>query len=183
MDNFVTGIDTEEEAKTYFERTGKIFQEASINVCEWTSNHSNIMNHVKPEIRTSLDYIGPPNDIKKENFQPVRNTSRFFWMDSPATLKVNLFIRVLWKEIWTQDEELPKQEKEKWKAITTYLANATTFVGPRHLPNTEKKCLDIFGHSSLSAYASAPYLNGDHYMAESRLGLASPKSIHHLKSC
>ena len=49
VDNLVTGADTEEEAKTYFERTRKILLEASMNIRERTSNHPNIMNHVEQQ--------------------------------------------------------------------------------------------------------------------------------------
>ena len=62
VDNLVTGTGTEEEeAKTYFERTKKIFQEAKgfqttyTERIEWNSNELP-ENH----IRTSLDYSGPP---------------------------------------------------------------------------------------------------------------------------
>ena len=48
-DNLVTGIDPEEEANTYSKRTRKIFQVASMNIREWTSNHPNKMNHVKQQ--------------------------------------------------------------------------------------------------------------------------------------
>ena len=47
VENPVTGTNTIEEAKTYFKKTRKIFQEASMNIREWTSNHPNIMNHVE----------------------------------------------------------------------------------------------------------------------------------------
>ena len=49
LDNLVTGTDPEEEAKNYFKKTRKIFQEASMNIREWTSNHRNIMNHVEQQ--------------------------------------------------------------------------------------------------------------------------------------
>ena len=50
VDILVTGTDAEEEeANTFSKRTRKIFQVASMNIREWTSNHPNIMNHVKQQ--------------------------------------------------------------------------------------------------------------------------------------
>ena len=53
------------------------------------------------------------------------------------------------------------ETEEDWTAIAVDLANATTFVKPRHILITEKNHLPIFVDSLLSAYAAAAYLNGE----------------------
>ena len=49
MDKLVTRIDTDEEAKTHFKRTSKIFHEVSLNIRERTSKHPSILNHVEQQ--------------------------------------------------------------------------------------------------------------------------------------
>ena len=83
-------------------------------------------------------------------------------MDSLSNTQTKLFMRDLWNENWTWDEELP--EKEEWSNNAAALANATTFIRPRQIPITEKNRLDIFVDSSLSAYAAADYLNEEFHM-------------------
>ena len=118
---------------------------------------------------------------KKESFQPVRDTFRPFWLDSPSnTESQTLYERLLERKL-DMGQELPEQKKEERKANTVDLANATTFVRPRHIPITEKNILDIFEDSSLSAYAAVAYFDGPLYMAKTRLAPVSPKTIHELE--
>ena len=187
VDNLVTGTDTEGEAKTYFKWTREIFPEASMNIREWTSNHPNIMNHPEQQGiagKRDTHVLGLQWTTKKDqlSLEPFKQHSEAVWTKgkifsqfatlfdpfgwtAPATLKAKLFIRDLWKENWTWDEELHKQMKEEWNTIAAGLANATTFVRPGHIPIIRK----VFVDSSLSAYAAAAYLNGELYMAKTRL--------------
>ena len=166
VDNLVTGTDTEEESKTSFKRTRKIFQEASMNIREWTSNHPNIMNHVEQQGiagKRDTNVLGLQWTTKEDqlSLEPFKQHSEASWTKrelssqfaalldpfgwtAPATLKAKLFISDLWKENWTWDEELPKQKKEEWNSIAADLANTTTFVRPRLIPITQKIRLDIF---------------------------------------
>ena len=112
-----------------------------------------------------------------KSFSQFTTLSNHFEWAAPATLKTNLFMRDLWKENRTWDEELPKQKKEKWNTMAADLANATTFVRPRYIPYTEKNCMDIIVDNSLAAYAAAAYHNGELYMAKTRLSSLSQKTI------
>ena len=50
---------------------------------------------------------------QKENFQPIRDIFRPIGWTALATLKAKLFMRDLWKENWTWDEELPERKKRR----------------------------------------------------------------------
>ena len=114
---------------------------------------------------------------KRKIFSQFATLFDAFRWTAPATLIAKHFIRDLWDENWTWDEELPKQKKEEWNTIVADLANATTFVRTRRIPVTHKNCLDIFVDSSLSGYAAAAYLNGELYMAITRLAPVSQTTI------
>ena len=115
VDNLVTGTDTEEEAKNYFKRTRKIFQEASMNIREWTSNHPNIMNHLEQQGiagKRDTHVLGLQWTTKEDqlSLEPFKQHSEAVWTKrkifsqfatlfdpfgwtTPATLKTKLFIK------------------------------------------------------------------------------------------
>ena len=114
---------------------------------------------------------------KEENFQPVRDTFRPFWVDSPSnTQNQTLYERPLERKL-DKGRRTTEQKKEECKTITADIVNATTFVRPRHIPITEKNCVAIYVDSSLSAYAAVVYFYGELYMAKTCI----PKTIPELE--
>ena len=74
-------------------------------------------------------------------------------------------------------------EKEE-RRIAANLANATSFIRSRHIATTQKNQKnhpDIFVDSPPSAYTAAAYLNGELYMANTRLATVSQKTIPELE--
>ena len=49
VDNLISGVESVDKAIKYYKETKKIFSEASMNMCKWLSNKTEVMNCIAEE--------------------------------------------------------------------------------------------------------------------------------------
>ena len=64
VDNLITGLQTVEEAISYYKQCKVIFNNASMNMCKWVSNSNEVMYHIKQEDKSNEDNESSRNDVE-----------------------------------------------------------------------------------------------------------------------
>ena len=57
VDNLISGVSTSGEGRSYYEKTKQIFNDASMNMCQWASNDTYLMSKIQPEDKRTDNFI------------------------------------------------------------------------------------------------------------------------------
>ena len=79
VDNLITGLQTVEEAISYYKQCKVIFNNASMNMCKWVSNSNEVMYHIKQEDKSNektTKALGMMWNIEKDELTLLKHTNR-----------------------------------------------------------------------------------------------------------
>ena len=185
VDNLASGQASGSKAVTYYQKTKKIFNDASMNMCKWISNNREVMNCIGKEDRcneikvkilgmiwdTDLDEMSivKTNDVminnqlsKRTMLQIIPSVYDPMGIISLITLKFKLLIQELWRTKVCWDDEVPDDIKTEWDRIIDNLSRLHTITINRWigLENEDKKKYELitFTDASKHEYAAVAYL-------------------------
>ncbi|XP_070550260.1 uncharacterized protein [Ptychodera flava] len=186
VDNLITGTGSSEQAYNFYTEAKQIFQDASMNLRDWSSNSQELLSHI-PEYDQSkskkikvlgtgwnvqeevLTVSGPDKDkissvaTKREALQAVSSVFDPLGFLIPVTLKAKLFLQELWKDNLKWDDKLPEPRQSQWYSIAEDLMIVKTcqiprFIGTEKNDGQMKYELFCFCDASNRAYATVVYL-------------------------
>ena len=186
-DNLISGSDSTQRAINYYNETKRMFNEAGMNMCKWSSNDGEVMQHIKEEdrlVEKEFKVLGMIWNIESDVINPVsvivdgvsegKMTKRIMLkilaaaydpmgLISPVLLPLKLLIQDLWKEGFTWDKVVPEPMRLRWRKLIINLPELRNVSIDRcinpHVDDRKKKYeLITFSDASKDAYATAVYL-------------------------
>ncbi len=185
VDNLVTGVNSFEEAQRFYTEGKDIFQQASMNLREWTSNNANFVEQIDPKDRITTE-VAKVLGIKwyklsdelsictcdlrsMQNAKTKRQIQRavasifdplgFF---NPIIVGAKLFLQKVWKSLVDWDTQIPQELITTWQELFPDLSRISEYRIPRFLGlsinNLSTNHLLCFCDSSTSAYSTNIYL-------------------------
>ena len=183
VDNVLGGAKSNDEAVEYYTEAKSMFQSASMNLREWSSNDPEFMESLPDKDKSeseTVKILGMEWDTKNDtiNVAPnsaatnivrtkrdlLREVSSFYdpmGYFSPIVLSAKILLQEVWKLNLAWDEDLPQQIVKKWEEIATEMSNAAKTKIPRYvptLPEEEQPELHIFCDASKTGYGTVAYL-------------------------
>ena len=186
MDNLISGISSTEEGVKYYKETKIIFNEASMNMCQWATNDKDLMNMIESNDRSSdkiikvlgmmwdltndtmkfpyKDYVKLNTNITKRSIlQVIYGVYDPLGMICPTLLEPKLLIQNLWSHKIGWDDNVLEKIKLQWTKWIEQLDYLNEIVLERciddKIKNNQKKYeLVTFTDSSKKAYAAATYI-------------------------
>ena len=188
VDNVCVGTNSAEEAVSLYEEAKSIFERASMNLREWTSNSEAFLNYLSEKERIKgniLKVFGIVWDRKSDHLQIptftiscvkettsickrqiLSDVSKFYdplGLISPVVFFGKVFLQKLWgsnKLSW--DEELPQPLLLEWEELINKWQRLSSLQIPRYVGSHESDDaiyqLLVFCDASVRAYAAAVYL-------------------------
>ena len=183
VDNVVMGLDTVDDALTYYASTKQVFNSASMNLREWASNspeflallpeHDRSVPTTQKVLGLSWDTVtdeltNVPVDATSPTVQTKRHIlqiiSRFFdplGLQSPVLVKAKILVQDMWKLGVGWDDVLPNSILQQWQTIALDIERASAITYPRFIGAPTAGSfyeLNVFCDASQSAYGVAAYL-------------------------
>ena len=178
VDNLISGEDTPRKAIQLYNDSKRTFKEISMNLREWASNSTEVMQAIpeedcakgetmkvlgmewNPKIDTiSIRYKNRPiNTLSKR--QILKVTAGVFdplGLFTPVTLRPKILLRELWEQQKDWDEPINDDQRKTWESILKDLNDLDTIKLPRFAENETCK-LVCFTDASGLAYATTVYL-------------------------
>ena len=211
VDNVVTGVDTVEEAKSFYRAAKSLFRGAKMNLREWSSSSLEFDNFVADSDKPNKDLVKvlgvmwnrradelaikePDRSLisecttKRQVMQAVGTLYDPVGWCAPAVLNAKLFLQTLWATDHSWDSELPADEMTRWRELSTDLHDISKLVIPRYISHSidGDGCLLVcFCDASKLAYGTAVYLVSYHeshlLFSKSRVAPRNPLSIPRLE--
>ena len=194
VDNLITGVDTLDEAKSLYTGAKNLFETASMNLREWTSNCEELMkfvSHQDKAVKSNQKVLGvywnsvndtmsiPKSNVetastKREVLQHIGSIFDPLGYFSPTILKAKWFMKKLWTDKCEWDEKVSNECLAEWNDISEQLEQISSYHLPRYIGVTEKSKsieyrLVCFCDASKMAYDTVIYLHqsfGDIYKAD-----------------
>ncbi|VDL74292.1 unnamed protein product, partial [Nippostrongylus brasiliensis] len=138
VDNVILTSDTPEDGLHVYSRTKAIFKDLSMNLREFTSNNSTVMETIQPadkasdnnpkvlgiEWKANQDKLQLVCRVVKQNVITKRSVASTIasivdpmgWM-LPIVHKARVFLQSLWKQNFKWDEQLPQALQKQWQTI------------------------------------------------------------------
>lgn len=188
VDNLVTGVDTEEEARSLFQQTRDGFKELSMNIREWSSNAHSFLNTLPQEAKVDKavvsvlgltwdttkdmltiaikpDTLARPASTKRDILRIIASIFDPCGFTAPLTLPTRLFLQDLWVKNIKWDTHISQLLSERWELCKTFLKGVLAVSLPRyhfsHLITSPKDWsyeLHCFTDASKDAYVAVVYL-------------------------
>ena len=181
VDNLISGISSTEEGVKYCKETKIIFNEASMNMCQWATNDKDLMNMIESNDISSdkiikvlgmmwdltndtmkfpyKDYVKLNTNITKRSIlQVIYGVYDPLGMICPTLLEPKLLIQNLWSHKIGWDDNVPEKIKLQWTKWIEQLDYLNEIVLERciddKIKNNQKKYeLVTFTDSSKKEYA------------------------------
>ena len=138
VDNLITGVTTVEEEIDYYDETKKIFDEASMNMCQWASNAPQLMGKIRCEDKRvenkikvldmiwKLDvdklYISGVGDFengealsKRKMLKAISSIYDPYGKFCPVLIEPEILMQELWKKGLGWDEKVPEEIELQWR--------------------------------------------------------------------
>ena len=186
VDNLVSGVVSVEDGVTYYNTVKRIFNEASMNMCKWSSNSKNLMELMKPEDRCndkSIKILGvmwnTDTDVLrltylKDNIMEDKLSKRVMLKIiasvydplgflAPVMIKFKVLLQEMWRRGIEWDDDIPEDIRLKWNKISVDLRSLQNIALPRCIDFGDGKGvrryeLITFADASKIAYSAAVYL-------------------------
>ena len=186
VDNLVSGAESTKYAIFYYRETKRIFNNASMNMCKWVSNDSDVMEQIAAEDRCDerrvkvlgmiwdadtdkmcLSTHKPNNTLlsttKREVAQTIASVYDPPGIYCPVLLQPKVLLQELWELNVGWDEEVSKEINERWIKLRKEICNIHIINVPRRvdqLSDDGSKQFELitFTDASKHAYAAAVYL-------------------------
>lgn len=188
VDNVVTGTSSVENAKVYYNTSKEIFNSASMNLRQWSTNSEEFRNCIpkkdltveKPILVLGLIWDTDSDTLSiKESKLPKecdyqKNTKRSILKSlakvfdplgyfSPILLKGKQILQRCWENHLNWDDTLDNETMNEWKSVTDSIDKISTIKLPRYLECDQsedtKFSLMCFCDASSQAYATIIYLH------------------------
>ena len=186
VDNVITGTNTVDSAIDFHSKAKRLFEDALMNLREWNSNSSDLMNELPVKDRSSqntcmvlgtkwntvtdeLSIQGPKEDamnVKLSKRHVLHRLSTIFdpmGMFTPVTLEAKLFLQSLWKDKVDWDKKLDEEKGKLWSKLDYELQQISSHKLPRCVTLKDESSdyqLHCFCDASGGAYAAAVFLRG-----------------------
>ena len=201
VDNVITGTNSVHGALQFYNESKKIFDEATMNLRDWTSNNKEVLDKIPlydQANRRKMKILGLLWDVEDDNMTVTCNmdtglifTKRTVLREiasiydplglfSPVTLHGKMFIQTLWNKKLSWGEQLSEKDKTQWNFISRDLKEISSYNLPRYIglnqnENTEYQ-LSVFCDASKYAYAAAVYLRQEIHEKSCRVDLIFSKT-------
>ncbi|XP_053380514.1 uncharacterized protein LOC128548907 [Mercenaria mercenaria] len=187
VDNVITGTDTWQEALDLYSVSKRIFSEASMNLREWASNSSDLLESIASEDKAKhsvIKILGNTWDTKNDtlsvsvpqSLSEINSLTKRIILKqiasvfdplglSPVLLKGKILLQTIWKRKFDWDDPLEEIDiLDTWSSVKKNLEEITAFSFSRSMAvytcrqNTEYTLL-CFCDASADAYATSIYLH------------------------
>ncbi|XP_065180007.1 uncharacterized protein LOC135810442 [Sycon ciliatum] len=207
VDNVITGRNTADEASTLYDSAKSLFNDAAMNLREWSSN-SDEFNHTLPDFdkatSNNVKCLGLAWDTKEDTLNVISpnvahkhaNTKRSIisaaarFYDpvgylSPLFVRAKLLIQDIWKAKLDWDDPVPNSIADDWQAIAQDLDKADTFKLHRFTgldpASVTRRELYVFCDASEKSYGTVAYLREESATAVATVLLVSKTKVAPLK--
>eukprot|EP00117_Sycon_ciliatum_P039449 scpid9122/ scgid5519/ len=207
VDNVITGRNTADEASTLYDSAKSLFNDAAMNLREWSSN-SDEFNHTLPDFdkatSNNVKCLGLAWDTKEDTLNVISpnvahkhaNTKRSIisaaarFYDpvgylSPLFVRAKLLIQDIWKAKLDWDDPVPNSIADDWQAIAQDLDKADTFKLHRFTgldpASVTRRELHVFCDASEKSYGTVAYLREESATAVATVLLVSKTKVAPLK--
>eukprot|EP00117_Sycon_ciliatum_P031101 scpid25928/ scgid24391/ len=161
VDNHISGTDTVTSAVHHYEQGKQLFEQASMNLREWSSNSNEFMQSIPEKDKASTataKVLGMQWHTGQRDVQFYDPLGLF----SPIITRAKLLIQEVWKRDIGWDDPLPPDIMERWRPIATDLHKASNVQVPRYVGDQRQQAsqreLHVFCDASNGAYGAAAYL-------------------------
>lgn len=184
VDNLVSGTNSEDEAIKLYKDAKKAFEDISMNIRDWNSNHKKLLNEIPEKFKQTnagqTNVLGMVWDTKKDTLslkkksklkQNTEITKRHVLRIlasvydpcgflTPALLPCKVFLQELWKAKEDWDTILDAEKRKQWENLENSLTDLHEYKFPRYLGHGESKNIEIhcFTDAAKYAYAAVLYL-------------------------
>ncbi|XP_065189369.1 uncharacterized protein LOC135819998 [Sycon ciliatum] len=186
VDNIMLTAGTAEEAEVKYRETRQVFNSASMNVREWSSNDPATSSVFDPSVtatNTSQKVLGLQWDTVADTFhipgvssespdvdsiaskrRVLHNVARIYdplGLFNPVTFHAKVFLRTLWRDDLSWDDALPTERLEQWQSIEGILEPVADIRIQRRtstLKSVTDRQLHVFCDASKDSYAACVYL-------------------------
>ncbi|XP_062602892.1 uncharacterized protein LOC134264633 [Saccostrea cucullata] len=184
VDNVITGVESVSEARKLYTDAKEIFSTMSMNLRDWASNSTEFSQCIPQADQANREtikilglswklsedslFINSPKDethippiTKRKVLQRIASVFDPLGFFTPVTLRTKLFLQTLWNQKKEWDEELTKEDIQRWENISADLDDIPNCPIPRFigLAGTVTFNLMCFCDASTKAYACAVYLH------------------------
>ncbi len=183
VDNVITTLDTIEEVQAFYTASKELFNSASMNLREYTTNCADAKSFIpskdqaqnlRPKIlgiiwdvETDTLRLSAPK-IDKHKGWPTKRTvmstvasayDPLQWL-APAVFSGRLFVQELWRQKLAFDDPIPESLIDTWREIESNLAQVVQIELPRwwQIDTTNSFQLHCFVDASIKGYAAVIYL-------------------------
>jgi hypothetical protein len=186
VDNVVSGVETENDAVSYYNESIDVLKKAGFKLRSWTTNSDKLSavidkdnNKDTGEIVKVLGMLWEPKSdtLTFPELPPgkpttaytkrhiVKHTSTLFdplGLASPVLIKAKIFIQKLWSLGFGWDETLPEDISNEWSEIAQDLDDARLLKISRpysfDTDDSKDYQLHVFSDASMKAYGAVVYL-------------------------
>ena len=185
VDNVIFGAQTTEEARNVYEESKKLFNLASMNLREWTSNSKDFTDGLPKEDKATgntVKVLGLKWNLESDSLaiprpdeqtlMSVKTKRHILKMIatiydplgyfSPVTLEAKLFLQSLYTADVGWDEQLSEENLSKWRRIAKGLLDISNIQRRRFIgfedPKSSTYQLVCFADASAAAFAAVIYL-------------------------
>ena len=182
VDNVITGVASLADALPFYDEAKKIFADPSMNLREWCSNSTQLMDRIPIKDRCSsrsVKVLGIRWDSEADTLQLQGNwdgrincyTKRDvlravasiydpLGLFQPCTLRTKCFLRDLWNAALGWDDPIDEALQQRWASLHADIRPIFNVLIPRYLPPgpSGQVSLVVFADASGDAYATAVYL-------------------------
>ena len=183
VDNVLGGVDSVDNAITYYQEAKEMFNSASMNLREWASNSDDFLQALPDEDKTKSENVKvlgmewntvtdtinvPSNNADTKSVKTKRQLlsviASFYdpmGYFSPVVLKAKSLLQRVWKLDISWDDDLPEEITSQWVKIAAEMTEASATEIPRGAmswtPNSQYE-LHVFCDASKEGYGTVAYL-------------------------
>ncbi len=185
VDNVVIGAESVHDAQNIYSEAKELFQDASLNLCEWCSNSTEFLQSIPEQDKTTpkkMKVLGLLWDVKEDKLKiaPSKHIDEFLCYPTkrqvlnmvashfdplgflaPSTLLGKTLIQKLWKEKVQWDDQIPEKFQSEWNNVVETFQTIPKFSQSRFLGKnlqTTKNNIVVFVDASSTAYAASVYI-------------------------
>ena len=188
VDNLASGVHSVEYAKSYYDEVKRIFNDAGMNMCKWSTNNKSVMKLIKDEDQSKekeLKVLGMLWNIEEDNLglghvkssmltnkitkrnmlQLIASVYDPLGIVCPVVIRMKKLIQELWKKRVDWDDDVPEAIKRSWCKLTNDLSwlpmvKIQRFIDSSSSITNGNKTYELvtFTDASKHAYATVVYL-------------------------
>ena len=183
VDNLLTGVELEEIAKDFYTEAKMLLHKASMNLREWGSNSTQFLEFIpkRDQINSSTTKVlGVHWDMEKDTLSipgldlktmEMATTKRDvlhciasvydpLGLLAPVVVKAKVFVQGLWEKKLEWDDQIPQEDLNNWKIISSNLKEIPGITLPRCLSLSQRNNSQLicFTDASEKNYSAAVYL-------------------------